>query len=414
MRRRLQSAEILRKCVETNRVNDFAFIVDGVLYECPRELACLVSESVRRSVLVDSSVSEFVVDVRDENDYFGDVMDLMRGEEVEIGVDQSMFVLVIAEIIGNSELGELVSDIQLPPSDITCSNVVYRIEQKMVFKLDAGAEIAFVVAHFPEVNEEELVQLPLGILEAIVSDPNLRLPNEEFRLRFIQELVRVNGDEFGCLFEYVQFDRLPKRVSNAFIEELDKSDVSGGVLLALARAEEASHRDILPGPDDELFADEPQVFCPPIMRWKIPIDFTDPRLRIPVKLIEPMKPKPATREPLIVDNAKNDWTAPFRRTEASTIPLSLDLGRGLWDNEYSCDDDTPEEIPKQRKDEKQWPSEDSSSSWSAGFRTETFSEADKEEKPESEASMSSSASVEDMQAMEEVSESSSSDSLADL
>ena len=411
MRRRLQSAEVLRQCVEMNRVNDFAFIVDGVVYECPRGLACLVSENVRRSILVDATVSEFVVDVRDENDYFGDVVELMRGEEVEIGVEQSMFVLVIAEMIGNSELGELVSDIQLPRSDITCSNVVYRIEQKTVFKLDVGEEIAFVVAHFPEINEEELVQMPLEILEMIVSDPNLRLPNEEFRLRFIQTLVRVNGDAFGCLYEYVQFDRLPRRVSNAFIEELDKSNVSGGVLLALARAEEASHRDILPGPDDELFAEEPQVFCPPIMRWKIPIDFADPRLRIPVKLIEPMKPKPATREPLIdVDNAKTDWTAPFRGTEANTIPLSLDLGRGLWDNESSCDDDTPEEILNQRNDAKPWPSDDSSSSWSAGFRTEAFSEADKEEKPESEASMSSSPSTEDMQ----VSESSSSDSLADL
>ena len=378
-------------------MKDFAFFVKKVKYQCPRALAILVSANVEKIVLADSTCFEFHLNVNDECDYFQLVMDLFEGQEVTVTLEQSLFVMVVAEMLQSRELAEAVSDLQLPTSEITSSNAIYRIVQKEIYGIDPTDEVNFIATHFSELAPESLMTIPLETLEMILSHADIAIPNEKFRFRFISELVKRSGDTFSCLFEFVDFGKLPRSETRTFIASLAPENVSGGIILALVKAGLWMH------PDDDIFGDDEDVFRPPDARWKTPIDLTVPGPNLK------KEPKPQkSRKPLISEDVREVGLCSYREG-SRTIPLNLDLPESSSSFEYDYPERKDKPTVQPEVVEEEIPETSSSSSnWSAGFKTESFSEANENEKPESEAELTGSPSVESFGE-----ESEGSDSLAD-
>lgn len=378
-------------------MKDFAFFVKKVKYQCPRALAILVSANVEKIVLADSTCCEFHLNVNDEFDYFQLVMDLFEGQEVTITLEQSLFIMVVAEMLQSPELAEAVSDLQLPPSEITSSNAIYRIVQKEIYGIDATDEVNFIAAHFSELAPESLMTIPLETLEMILSHADIAIPNEKFRFRFISELVKRRSDTFSCLFEFVDFGKLPRSETRTFIAGLAPENVSGGILLALVKAGLWMH------PDDDIFGDDEDVFRPPDARWKTPIDLT-----VPGPNLKKESKRQKSRKPLISEDVREVGLCSYREG-SRTIPLNLDLPESSSSFEYDYPERKEKPTVEPEVVEEEIPeTSSSSSSWSAGFKTESFSEANENEKPESEAEITGSPSVESFGE-----ESEGSDSLAD-
>lgn len=399
--RRLRSHRALQRCIEANPVQDFTFFIKKVQYQCPRALAILVSANVEKIVLADSTCFEFHLNINDEFEYFQLVMDLCEGQEVTVNLEQSLFIMVVAEMLQSRELAEAVSDLQLPPSEITSSNAIYRIVQKEIYGIDPTDEVNFIATHFSELAPESLMTIPLETLEMILSHADITIPNEKFRFKFISELVKREGDAFSCLFEFVDFSKLPRSETRTFVAGLAPENVSGGIILALVKAGLWMH------PDDDVFGDDDDVFRPPDARWKTPIDLTVPGPN-PKK---ESKRTQKSRKPLISEDVREVGLCSYGEG-ARTIPLNLDLPESSSSFEYDYPErknkDTvkPEVVVEEEIPETS--SSSSSSSWSAGFKTESFSEANENEKPESEAEITGSPSVESFGE-----ESEGSDSLAD-
>lgn len=385
--------------------DDFMFHADKFRYPCPRVLACFLSEKVAKYTCADVTVAEFTVDIKDPTNQFELVMDMLKGEEMEIKNEDSLFYLFVGSQLGNSDITSIASNVQLQRADITEENVFYRLDQKEMLEVSNEDEICFIAERFERLKLRGMSCLSVDTLMYVVAHPKFKIESERSLLDFVNAMVREKGDAYKALFSCVSFSDLPRDVMSNFLKNAEVNMVprvamhlappaadSGDPWLAWNVPPDVTEGVRAPPQvrSDSMFCDDDDswdAFRPPETQWQTPIDMRDlpkpPPEHVQEKVEEPPK---KTRFRLITEQLANT------------------VGQVLI-SRFQQDDIIPFQPSVQSvKDE---------------GADEEFSARDWFNDLESESSMSGSAPVEEWpepepQESNEINRESSSDSLADL
>jgi hypothetical protein len=165
---------------------DFSFIGKSFEYECTKFEACFISPRIHSLLLQDRTVDSFVIewepDGIDHQNVFESLMQLAKGRPITLSATDAASFLGLAKVLGNTELMEVVLSHENP---MTLSTACSRLTMKSSFGGSFDDEIAFIAAHFGDIDTESLRKLNVPLLEQIVSSPLLRVRDEDWLLEFI-------------------------------------------------------------------------------------------------------------------------------------------------------------------------------------------------------------------------------------
>jgi hypothetical protein len=91
--------------------NDFTFIVDNSRYECPLIFAAFLSLRIGSLQSNDPTIQEFVIETKDPDQYFRQIIDLCSGGTISIDFADCSFVAFLGKIcdeLWNRELYEQI------------------------------------------------------------------------------------------------------------------------------------------------------------------------------------------------------------------------------------------------------------------------------------------------------------------
>ena len=217
------SARGLSNIESCSHKNDFKFIVDGKEYFCLSFFADFISPVIAQRHAIDPCMDCFVIDVKDPNNYFPLVLDLMKGKGISISSKQRDFFKNVAIALGNNEVLAHVQNISV--KSLNSLNALSSLEEKLQYNLDVTDEIECIASHFYKFDQKLLAQLDLGILMRILHSPNLTVKSESDVFKFIMSLVKKDRS-YIKLFSAMMFSALsPSEIAefNATVkfEDLD-------------------------------------------------------------------------------------------------------------------------------------------------------------------------------------------------
>ena len=187
---------------------DFKFIVDGVEYECNRFQALFFSPKIARMVTADRSVNHFILNCRDDNESFSDVMDLMSGKAVQVTTANFPILEFCARELENEELLAMVSEMKTNEEPLSLANVVSRLREKGSLKRDSRSEVDFIAAAFGSLDIDFVSTLTVDELEAVMNSDALVLKSADHLCQLLIELIERKGADYACLLRYVQIREL--------------------------------------------------------------------------------------------------------------------------------------------------------------------------------------------------------------
>jgi hypothetical protein len=138
--------------------------------------------------------------VEGKSEVFKHIWPLVEGRSIELDEMNCESVSMIGEILENEELLGLVVEFKDSLEAISVSNCISRLKAKERYGVKVEEELKFVASHFYEIDENELKDLKIDLLEAIVSHSDLRLSDEDSFLNFIWSL----GEEYSAFLGYVE------------------------------------------------------------------------------------------------------------------------------------------------------------------------------------------------------------------
>jgi hypothetical protein len=206
------SAKGLRNLQTVDAEGTFRFVVGSETYECPLFVATFLSPKITQLCLLDKTTNEFVIDTKDPNHLFSQILSL--GQGCEIVVDKSVVPLIVSfcREVGNQELLEILSREDEDPDQ----NVGICISRLCSFT-GAGTstgndvsefrDISYLASHFHELSMADFVRLSIEPAESILSDASLKVDSEDQLFEFISSRF-CESSSFIVLLEYVRFEYL--------------------------------------------------------------------------------------------------------------------------------------------------------------------------------------------------------------
>jgi hypothetical protein len=161
-------------------------------------------------------------DIDDSDNYFGILLDLCRGDSIEVTSSNVSSLLKLCEFLENAEFGSALINFAVEGERILISNVLDRIELKWRHSCDFSTEIEFIASRLSEFDVESLNRLDVTIIDEIIRSDSLRIDHEDFLLDLLFSLG--HSTLFGrvqCIFLSISgIDRLLEWISGHSIDSL--------------------------------------------------------------------------------------------------------------------------------------------------------------------------------------------------
>ena len=213
--------------------NDFEFIIGSDDYHVPHFLAEFISPIIARLRKQDKSISSFCIPIEDENQRFRFIVDLMYGNDINISNLDAQILRYFAEKLGNYELFDELDIFK--PDHLSEDNVFNIIMGKYRIGLNFNDEIQFIAMNFNKIDKSKIGQLPVPLIEAILSSKDLQVNTEDDLFNFICELIQRGGDEYRILMEYILFEFLNEESMDKFLNMTSIEDVNSSLWNALSK-----------------------------------------------------------------------------------------------------------------------------------------------------------------------------------
>jgi hypothetical protein len=197
---------------------DFRFVCGSDALICDRFQAAFLSPRISSSVLNDPTIEEWTFDHTDSRS-FEILCKLIRGDAVVIDEENAIVFQHLINNLGNGELSEQVMEFVENRAELSVSNCVSRLEERLRLrlKISTDRESAFIASHISELKSDELCGIDIGIMSDIMRVESLQIPSEDWLLVFVFELgPKYFGLVGEICFEYLSsssIDLLSERIS---------------------------------------------------------------------------------------------------------------------------------------------------------------------------------------------------------
>lgn len=215
------------------RDKDFAFVVSGKRFPINRFLADFVSPAVARIHVSDPMCSEFVMDIDGDSNDFSLIMDLARGDPIDITLTNAYFLSRAAQKLENLELIDAVFK-ETADHELTVDNSVAWLMEKVRFGVDPIIEATFIAEHFWEIPIENLRVIPCSLLEEILASPYLTIETESKLLDTIIRLCEETSIEYRHLLGCIHFEYLDEVGIKAFVNFVSVDDLNEEIWEAIS------------------------------------------------------------------------------------------------------------------------------------------------------------------------------------
>lgn len=221
-----KEADGLRAFASLNMPNTFKFIIDDHNYFMPKILADFLSPAVAQMHLLDPTLNYFLIsDVSDQNLDFELFMLLASGRTIEITPENCPFIEIVASKLMNEEIVIIASDYLNKIAPTTIDNAVFRLNQKRNVGILPFCEIDFIAEHFWIINPNYLFQIKLKDLNLILSNPKLKILNEDWLFILILRIIKDKGEEYIEALSYVSFQDLSMNSIQKYFEKSDNNQI---------------------------------------------------------------------------------------------------------------------------------------------------------------------------------------------
>ena len=220
-----------------NAKADFVFLVGEkepyTKYEVPSFFANFISPKVALKHATDSALSEFHIPISDENGNFSLIIDLSLGRSIHATDIQKIFIREVAKILGNDELYQKF----VSSSQITLTNAILQLTEKITNGMDPIDQIDFIAAHFEDYQVNELLNIPVFFLEKIFTSPQLLVKKENSFFNTVYQIVenKSSDPEYLSLFSTIFFQNLKKDSLEKFCSFVKSQDITTSLWNALLK-----------------------------------------------------------------------------------------------------------------------------------------------------------------------------------
>ncbi|KAK8899377.1 hypothetical protein M9Y10_001692 [Tritrichomonas musculus] len=226
---------------------DFTFIVNGEEFQTCRIVADILSPKISANHITDPTINQYSITTREKGD-FSFFLQLLNFNEIDIPKTETKFISEIIENLGNESI--IINDKDIE-GGITNDNVFELINKHenshFFYSKYISGEIEFISSHFFEIvetHQEEMMNLPLEILERILMSDKLRLKSEDQLLNFLNNLYK-NSNMYSNLYEYVQFLNVSQKTMIEFLSIFDFNDITKQIwIMLLTRLEQTLNKPI--------------------------------------------------------------------------------------------------------------------------------------------------------------------------
>jgi hypothetical protein len=196
---------------------EFVFTGHNFEYKCKTIEACFLSPRVCDSLRSDPSIDHFSIEYEGNDGamIFETLWNLIHGKSVELTAELSSGLVSVSSALGNDEILHLLIE---RFDSIDVNNICRRLEIRSLLGNCELSEIEFAASHFTEIKAELLRQLPICVLESILSCSSLRLKDEDSLLEFINTIECECDRE--VLYRYLKTEYLSCEGIRLLIEDL--------------------------------------------------------------------------------------------------------------------------------------------------------------------------------------------------
>lgn len=172
------------------------------------------------------------------------LMQISSGYSIDVDVEQSIKLRMIAILLDNEELFKKLNElfpndlnedsIDLYLQDLQFCNSQYKHQfQSCSFNCFNDTHIIeYIASHFYSIDENKLLQLPRSILYSIITNKHLKLRNEDSLFNFIQKIFAKDNFEYDYDYDEEEDDRFDDSDDTdkinilSFYETIDFSSLS--------------------------------------------------------------------------------------------------------------------------------------------------------------------------------------------
>jgi hypothetical protein len=154
---------------------DYIIRKDGIL-ECPICVAELISPAIRQLRKTDPSITAFTFPSPINLTHLSHIISVTEGHPVPLPFTDLSSYLAISETLGSTSL---LFDSSVLDQPISPENIIQAFFIRDVLQLPNEAEISYVATHLHRISLDYLNALPLSIISAILSHPDVIISSED-------------------------------------------------------------------------------------------------------------------------------------------------------------------------------------------------------------------------------------------
>ena len=220
---------------------EFEFVFENQrLFRVHSVLAEFLSPKVAQLRRSDVTFCRYIFNASDCYDVFETLVKaLSRGTAFEVTESNLGSLFEIADELENTELTSKLLDLT-EIDNITVEDALFFLampKHRSIFGSRVQDMRTFVASHFFELPNEKLAKLDLETLSSILSDPQLKLQDEDSLYDFVSSQMKIDLS-FARLLEYVRPEYLTiPRIEDlsTFIEQNLLNDISPGIWKQISR-----------------------------------------------------------------------------------------------------------------------------------------------------------------------------------
>jgi hypothetical protein len=191
------SASGLANIPESESRNDFEFVVGNSRYRCSTLIADFLSPRLCRLHSIGETIRSFLISTKDDFSQFEDFLKLGRGFPLSITDSNRQFLVSICAELENREFQKFL--FVSSGGDLSCLNVIARMNSLEGIYGDLSAEICFAASHFFEISSSDLSSLNHSAFIEVVGHTDLKLASEDSLFELICERISSDSHFFDVL-----------------------------------------------------------------------------------------------------------------------------------------------------------------------------------------------------------------------
>jgi hypothetical protein len=167
------------------------FIIGPEIYECNRGQAAFLSNAIARLICADCTIDRFELgEIDDCHHLFGTLFPLIEVGSMILNDENCVSMERFGKILENEERVDLAVNFENRDQDLSLDNCIFwlRLRASLNLEIENELPVKFVASHFSELDVGELRNLENELIEAILTDPHIRLTDEDTLVVFIQSL----------------------------------------------------------------------------------------------------------------------------------------------------------------------------------------------------------------------------------